>query len=71
MWFLILFHVFLTFKSVNAILRCNHLNESHKVVLTFETVDRGVARSHARASEQYFHVVSYNFSGVSKFEICG
>ena len=72
MWFLILFQVFfITFKSVDTILRCSHLNESYKVVLTFETVDGGDPRSHARSSEQYFHVVSYTFPGVSKFEVCG
>ena len=37
MWFLILFQVFLNLKSVDEILRCNHLNESYEVVLTFET----------------------------------
>ena len=37
MWFLILFQVFLNLKSVDEILRCNRLNDSYKVVLTFET----------------------------------
>ena len=50
MWFLILFQVFLTFKTVDEILRCNHLNESYKVVLTFETVDEILNYYHSNES---------------------
>ena len=50
MWFLILFQVFITFKTVDEILRCNHLNESYKVVLTFKTVDEILNYYHSNES---------------------
>ena len=50
MWFLILFHVFLTIKTVDEILRCNHLNESYKMVLTFETMDEILNYYHSNES---------------------
>ena len=50
MWFLILFHVFLTIKTVEEILRCNYLNESYKVVLTFETIDEILNYYHSNES---------------------
>ena len=50
MWFLILFHVFLTIKTVDEILRCNHLNESYKMVLTFETMDEILNYCHSNES---------------------
>ena len=41
--FIILYMVFLTFESVDAILQCDHLNKLfimlYKVILTFESVD--------------------------------
>ena len=36
--FIMLYKVFLTFESVDEILKCDHLNESYKAVLSCGTV---------------------------------
>ena len=63
--FIMLYKVFLTFKSVDEILKCDHSNESteqyfpvvlfimlYKVVLTFESVDEILKCDHSNESYQ-------------------